>query len=1043
MSSPGFLIYNASAGSGKTFTLVKHYLTILFQSNKALPFRHVLALTFTNKAVGEMKDRVLKHLFEFSNPEILNSNDVMFTSIYEEFNWTPKTLQLKSKELLEQLVYNYAAFEISTIDKFNHNIIRTFAHDLKLPVNFEVEIDQNSLLIEAVDSLISKAGTDEKLTEIIINFALEKADDDKSFDVSRDLYQIATLITRENDKAYIDKISDKSLDDFKNLKTLLISKTNSAQSALNKVCTSFFNILEKENLDFTDFSGAYLPKYFIKVNAVDLNIKFDAKWQQKLETDPLYTKTLHINKKEILDRIQPELKRLFDQSKHYIFILNFLSALYKNLTPISVLNAISSELTIHKQVQNKLMISEFNTLIHEEIKNQPTPYIYERLGEKFHHYCLDEFQDTSVMQWQNMIPLIDNAISQEKEEIQGSLLIVGDAKQSIYRWRGGKPEQFINLYNGSENPFQTSVTSCDLATNYRSCKTVVEFNNAFFAYMSDNAFTNPIHADLYKESKQNHFNNAEGLVELQFVEGNNAEERTEAYLQTTLEIIKNCIVQQQPLSSICILVRKNKDAVAVANCLITENIPVVSSESLLLKNSLEVQFIMSFLKYFVNPEHEEAKIMILEFLASKQKILDNHEFFSNYIKLNSSSFFEALGQMGYPLNMLQLNTLTAYELVESLIKTFRLIPQSNAYVQCFLDEVLNFSNKKNTSLNNFVEYFEIKGGDISISMPDGQEAIKIMTIHKSKGLEFDTVIYPFADSSVYKTMNDKIWFPLEQHDFGGFEYAYLNFNQEIANFGEAGNNIHSNYRSQKELDAVNVLYVALTRAVNKLFIISKSKTDEGYSSFFANYLKEIGSWEEGKLTYSFGNSPKFNLKQLDETVQTIQPKFISSNKAELNVSIVNSAAVLWNASLKNAIEKGNLIHDLLKEIKTTQNIESAVEQFHKEGKIEAQQISELKENLLNITEHETLQKYFSEDCIVYNEREIIDSSGQLLRPDRLVIMPNNEAVIIDYKTGAKKDSHKLQLKTYAETIKNMGFKVKALLVLYINEAIEVFNLMEE
>jgi ATP-dependent exoDNAse (exonuclease V) beta subunit len=1040
MLSSSFLIYNASAGSGKTFTLVKHYLKILFKTGNALPFRHILALTFTNKAVGEMKERILKHLSEFSKPEILNSNDSMFTSLCQELGWEPLLLQAKSKDLLEELVHNYAAFEISTIDKFNHRIIRTFAHDLRLPVNFEVEIDQNSMLVEAVDSLITKAGTDEKLTEVIINFALEKADEDKSFDVSRDLYDIAKLITNENDKPYIDTISEKTLDQFKQLKLELITQQKDTEKNLDKVCDSFFNLLQQEHIEAENFKGGYLPKYFYKLKRKDISVNFDAAWQSNLESEPLYAKSLNNSTKEVLDRIQPELAILFQTSKDLIFRIKFLTALYKNITPISVLKAISAELTQLKQDQNKLLISEFNTLINDEIKNQPTPYIYERLGEKFRHYCLDEFQDTSVLQWQNMIPLIDNGISQEKEGSSGSLLLVGDAKQAIYRWRGGKPEQFIDLYSGAQNPFQTNCTSLNLDTNYRSCQTIVSFNNSFFEYISNNVFSNPDYGKLYKESKQHFNNNNTGLVEIQLAEGDNQEERSLAYIESTLKIVQNCLTNKQPLSSICVLVRKNKEAIVISNRLISEGIPVVSSESLLLKNSSEVQFIINFLKYFTNSSNEEAKILVVEYLASRQEILDIHLFNKSLMKLDEMSFFKAISNMGYSLDYSGLFALPIYELIENLINIFHLIPHSNAYLQCFLDEVLSFSNKKNASLSSFLEYFEVIVGDVSISMPEGQEAIKIMTIHKSKGLEFDTVIYPFADSSVYRTMNDKIWFPLNPKEYDGFEFAYLNFNKDISNFGETGSSLYTYHNSQKELDAVNVLYVALTRAVNQLYILTSANGDEGYARFFINFLKDSGLWQDGKMVYQFGNFPKHTSIKKTERAQTIQPAFIGNLKTKLNISVVNSAALLWNTTVKNAIEKGNLIHDILKEIKIKSDIETALQLFLDEGKLEIDQLSALKVILLNIVNHKKLEKFFDSSYTIYNEKEIITKNGELLRPDKLVITTDNKAVIIDYKTGSEKDHHKLQIQSYANAVNDLGFYVETMYLVYVNDDIKVVQI---
>ena len=216
-----FTIYNASAGSGKTYTLVKEYLKLLFQSDNLFHFKRILAITFTNKAVAEMKDRIIDTLKTFSNETIINESNSMFESICEDLNFEPKKLQKKSEILLHTIIHNYAAFDISTIDGFTHKLIRTFAHDLKLTLNFEVELDQDTLLNEAVNSLISKTGTNPDLTKVLIEFAIEKADGDRSWDVSFDFNKIAKLLVNENDKFFIDKLEHKSLDDFKTLKSQL------------------------------------------------------------------------------------------------------------------------------------------------------------------------------------------------------------------------------------------------------------------------------------------------------------------------------------------------------------------------------------------------------------------------------------------------------------------------------------------------------------------------------------------------------------------------------------------------------------------------------------------------------------------------------------------------------------------------------------------------------------------------------------------------------------------------------------------------------
>jgi ATP-dependent exoDNAse (exonuclease V) beta subunit len=593
LATSQFNIYNASAGSGKTYTLVKEYLKILFKSKSTEQFKHILAITFTNKAVREMKERILDTLRQFSTEIILTEPNSMFVAICDELEIKPNLLYQKSKTILNSIIHNYAAFDISTIDGFTHKLIRTFAYDLKLPLNFEVELDTDALLNEAVDSLIAKAGSDKRLTKVLVDFAIEKADDDKSWDVAYDFNKIAKLLVNENDIPFIETLKNKTFEDFDALKAILKERMKMVEeNAVNK-SQSILTLIEACGLEFNDFSRGSLPKHFENIVNKNFAIKFDSSWQTDLiEGNTLYPKRVTNDIASIINEIQPQIASAYNQTKQDVFHLKFLKAFYKNITPLSVLNAINKELDVLKTDQNKLLISEFNSLISNEIKNQPTPFIYERIGEKFRYYFIDEFQDTSILQWENLIPLIDNSLSTEN----GSTMLVGDAKQAIYRWRGGKAEQFINLYNNKENPFQIPQKVKSLPVNYRSHKEIIAFNNGFFNYLSDQVFSNPDYSHLYSISNQEGFLGNEGFVSLNFLELAKDDDRNEIYTEKVLETINNCLKGGFSLKDICILVRKKKEGIAVAEFLSQNGIKIVSSETMLIQNSQEVVFVNSILK---------------------------------------------------------------------------------------------------------------------------------------------------------------------------------------------------------------------------------------------------------------------------------------------------------------------------------------------------------------------------------------------------------------------------------------------------------------
>jgi len=1042
LDSTSFQIYNASAGSGKTYTLVKEYLKVMFRSSDRYPYKHILAITFTNKAVSEMKTRIIETLKAFSSEDILVKSNSMFRSICEELSIQPKTLHNKSKKLLNSIVQNYAAFDISTIDKFTQKLIRTFAYDLKLPMNFEVELDTKMLLTKAVDNLIAKAGSDTALTKTLIDFAIEKADDDKSWDISLDFYKIAKLLVNENDIPFNKTLKDKSLKDFKLLKTNLIKKIALTETLIIGKAQSMLTLIEECGLEFDDFSRSSLPKHFVNLFNKNFDIKFDLNWQTDLiERNTLYPKRAAQDIASTINEIQPQIVIAFNDTKQDVFQLKFFKAILKNITPLSVLNAIHKELEALKEEQNVILISEFNSIISNEIKNQPAPFIYERIGEKYRHYFIDEFQDTSVLQWENLIPLLDNSLSSEN----GSVMLVGDAKQAIYRWRGGKAEQFIDLFSNAKNPFFVKPKIDNLPFNYRSFKSIISFNNDFFQHISNFAFCKNEYAKLYNQSKQNHTIEEEGYVNIAFLDFDTDESRDEIYPQKVLGTINECKKNGFQLKDICILVRKKKEGVAIADYLSNEGIDIISSETLLFSRSPEVEFINNVLKYVLEPHNSEVKILVLNYLAvHKLNITDKHLFYSSNINLEIHSFFETLSKLGIAFNFNEVLQLPLYEAVETIIYSFNLVDTSDAYIQFYLDFVLDYTQKFHSNLNEFIDYYDSKKSDLSIISPQEKNAVQIMTIHKSKGLEFPVVIFPYADLNIYKEIEPKEWFPLEATSYNGFSHSLLNYNKNFKNYGEVGQDIYAKHQSELELDNINLLYVALTRPIEQLHIISSKKLDEKgdenlklFSGLFINYLKHTDRWDEETVSYSFGKQIKTSKTKESGKLSIEQGCFISTPKKEHNIKIVTNSGYLWDTKQEEAIEKGNLIHYIMSQIKTKIDIDITFSNCLSSGMINTNQVQELKQITLGIVGHQELSKYFNSDNTIYNERDIITKEGITVRPDRLVFNKKNEVVIIDYKTGKHDKKYAQQLQIYQDALEDMNYKVTKKLLIYANDELEI------
>ncbi len=1044
-SSKPFLIYNASAGSGKTFTLVKNYLLLLYGSNNLLTFRNILALTFTNKAVTEMKSRIIETLQQFSEDSILDSNNVMFSIICEELNVEPDKLHQKSKRLLETIVHNYAAFDISTIDKFNHKLIRVFAHDLKLPINFEVELDTQSVLARAVDKLIDRAGSNKELTKILVDFAIEKADDNRSWDIGFDFNAIAQLLVNENEMPYLETIKDKTLDDFLKLKKKLQSKLELLETMITETALAVLDIIDKSGLEFSDFSYKTLPNHFKK--AAELN--FTGLYNNRLEDNikerkGIYSKSLIPSKKDAIESLIPQFETAYLNIKQAVFTAKIYKNALKNITPLSVLNAIRQSLAEIKEDEDILLISEFNGIINSEIKTQPAPFIYERIGEKFKHYFIDEFQDTSVLQWENLVPLVSNALSGENLKGEtGSLMLVGDAKQAIYRWRGGRAEQFIDLYSG-ENPFFMSPDMHHLPANFRSFEEIVNFNNGFFNHISEFFLSNEKHVDLYRNSTQDIKFEEKGFVNLDFLDIENGQ-KDKAYCETVFESISKIKSNGYHLSDICIIVRKKKEGIAIAEFLTEKGVPIISSETLMINHSPQVQFLDNLLALNIHPNNNEAKVNVLIFLAENQLQVDDiHLFLAKFTALKGKAFFEALKTYGYDFSMEEFLHLPIYEAIESAIRTFKLVEKSNAYVQFFLDEVLDYSQKKEASLRGLLEYWNSKKERLSIVSPLGKEAVQIMTIHKSKGLEFPVVIFPYANQDLYFDLQPKIWFPVAKKEFCGFPNLYLNLNKDLEEFSELGKLTYLDYRSNLELDTINLLYVVLTRAAEQLYVISELDLDKDqqektnfYSGLFISYLKKIGLWDNSLLNYQFGTPGKLSEETKTENLSIETDTFISTSKEDHHLNIITNAGLLWDSRQIRAIERGNLVHDIMAKIELKEDVNAAFEHFINLGKLNGKQYEQLLADVNSILTHPLLNVYFNTKDIVLNERDIIAKSGQILRPDRLVINTKNQAVIIDYKTGLPNPKHKEQLFEYQNVLEQMNLETIKKFLVYINDDIVV------
>lgn len=1039
MTTTAFSIYNASAGSGKTYTLVKSYLKILFADPTDDAYKKILAMTFTNKAVHEMKQRVMNTLHDFSQDEVSEKNKGLLEDLALELGLSEKKIQQKSKRIIKNIIHNYAYFGISTLDKFTQKIVRSFATDLGLPVSFETHIDTNELLEEAVDAVVSKAGSDKELTSFLIQFSLEKSFEDKSWDITYLLNDIAKLLTNENDAKDIARYKEVSLDRFVAFKAHLQKNIAAYEDQASATAASLLQLFNDKGFDIASFSGRYFPNYLQKI--VDKEFGFAKKY---VEPDEIKVNKSAVDREQIL-KSEPEIleytQKIFGLLQKKEFYVSFLG----NLNALSLIHQIQEELDRIQDEKNIISINRFNAIVSEHIIEQPAPFIYERLGEKYRHFFIDEFQDTSVLQWNNLIPLIDNALAgQDMAGAKGSLLIVGDPKQSIYRFRGGKAEQFIGL-SQNDNPFSNpSKETLVLGTNYRSYDQVIQFNNMFFKQIAQE-FTHPDYRTIYEnESVQKVNAKHGGFVQIEFLDVEQLEEeqtKNELYLATTLKTINSILEQGFHFSEIVLLVQKNKEGSWLANYLTEHQIPILSPDSLLLKNSSEVLVLVDVLKYLINNLDKESKARFLYYLAkNRQSTLETHDFIAQGLSFELETELEQwLQSFGIELHFNEAKKLNLFAGVHYLSQVLFQETKTNSYIQYFLDVAYERSLKNQNSITDFLDFWHLKKNKLSVPAPEHVNAVRIMTIHKSKGLEFPVVIFPFAEKD-YSKSKDKLWVNTSDFKDWNMPVALINNNKDVANFDEEISSIYTFKKQEEMLDHINVLYVALTRAEEQLYIItckkeSKNVLSNNMSSYFVKFLRSQNIEVPDQFVYSFGNPQRVSEKSVDAIEDQLKPhpiKTIEDTLSSADIKIAQKQALMWDETQLNAVEYGNLIHELMSKLETKEQVPKLIQKAIWEGLFTQEAAAQIEQKMFEILSHKELQPFFDAEAKIYSEQMILQAHFPNAKPDRLAIK-GKLAYILDYKTGKEYEHYKKQVAEYAQILEKMGYQVVQKSLVYIHE----------
>lgn len=1082
-SDKPFKIYTASAGSGKTFTIVKEYLTLCLGNNSDA-YREILAVTFTNKAANEMKAKILRFLLGIADNSGENDIQLMKNYIMEKTDVDENVIVERCKALYTKIIHNYSDMAVTTIDKFVQQLSRSFARELNLPSQYSVILDQDDLIDEIILLLSDEIGNNKFITKMLSNFVEYNLSEETSWNVKTFIGDFIKKLLREDaykkgEKKEIIEIDEAKFDE---IKKHLKGEMKTCNEAIDKLINDITDREIELGIEVSDYSykenglPSVVRNMRIRKSSIASNRSRDMidgvqKWRSK---------TSAIDNDDILECYRNALENYPKLiKKHFV-----LSIIEKDLYLYVLRNHIFELINEFIEDSSQVHISEFNKRISDILGDCSVPFIYERIGERYKHYFIDEFQDTSVLQWQNFLPLVDNSLS------QGNMnMIVGDAKQSIYRFRGGEVEQIINLpeiYNRPDNAFSAScqqnfVASAEkksLDTNFRSCKNIIKFNNTFFRfaqkYLEDGDAMGL--SRVFDDTEQIYNSKDGGLVSLEVFSGLlDTKTYHEKVLESILNKIKELHSEGIEYKDITIQVRSNGEGTEIADYLVSNGIDVISADSIQLQSSDKVQLIVNTLHYLVNDKNPVILKTVSYFYekthSGKPLTLCKDNYGVRFEKSFENSL-QTIYNQAYSL----------YDLCIQLCKFYEFNILEDVFVQYFMNMLYDWQSNHSAGIDVFVEYWEKKKNNLNVQITGELNCVNIMTIHKSKGLEFRVVMYPFAETKLDTSAGftqKEIWIQCSDSEITkGIPYLnafLLPISKEKLKDTDFADILRREEQKTK-LDNLDTMYVSMTRAKEMLFIYTNDKCSKtGYNIFNdflnknANYTdiqhfkkenedvvfddyflkrEEITEQEtENSKVFIFGNAAccesgsevkskdkkDVDILELDENVKAP----CSLNWFE-KLSVEPDPTVVW-ASKETFMpdEWGSLVHEIFSKIKTKNDVDRALRQYVNDGTIDEKQAEALKQKFNKVIEIECLKPAYSADAVIMNEMDIHTSSGHVMRPDRYAITDKG-TILIDYKTGKHNEKYHQQLQDYMIALREMNGNqdIKAYLV-YLGDEIEV------
>lgn len=1033
-------IFRSSAGSGKTYTLVKEYISILLNSKDPLLFKRILAITFTNKAANEMKERVLETLKKLSTGE---STDLL-DDYLKIVPLSPEKLTQRSHTIFQHIIHHYGEFNVLTIDKFVHRIIRSFTRELDLAMNFELESDVNLFITRSIDLLLEEVGNDKDLTKYLIQFSEQLIVNSEKGSVEKELKNLSQILMKDDGKSALEELNEYDLPHFITIQEEIKNKIKSLNEEIKSLCLTTTNLIEQQGISIFDLSGGkngFGKYYTLFVNNLNADLAFTPAVLKKLYDDVWYAKSAKPHIKNAIDTIHTELVQNTTQIVKLFNEYKTQSLFNKNFIGFSLLNSLHSVLKNIKEESNIVFLNDFNEIISKVIINEPAPFIYEKIGNRYRYFLIDEFQDTSKLQWTNLIPLVYDSLSSGNKN-----LIVGDAKQAIYRWRGGDVKQFIDLpsvdgdfveINNINRTFEHAGLLANLSNNYRSYKNIVHFNNWLFKNYASLSESENIKA-IYEGIEQDIIKKEDGLVSYKILEGGKEEIQPEK-IALTVDYINECIEDGFNYGDIAILVKTNRDGKLIADHLNELNIPIVSSDSIVLSSSEEVEFIISFLKSSINLFNEQAILKSLQFLKKDEHLSIVHEQWRVPSEKNQTYTqnidFNGFIKSNYPkYSFSYFDGLNLYDKIIYLLETFE-INRFDAYIDQLLNTTQGYLKRNNSITQDFIQFYEDNKDKIAVNSGGNNHAVQISTIHKSKGLQYPVVIIPFAD---WLNKNNQFT-----------NYTWIDTNKivdyEIPKYIAPINkktlehykleNVLKKEEEDITLDNINLFYVAYTRPEKRMYIISSkgSRASNNVYDQLNQLIINHEKFDNETNSLTFGERQKeATSEEISSSDDFVKGPSVKTWKNNLGLSLDRNALELELTELDER-EYGNAVHYIWAQINSEENIHDAIDTAITNGILPKELKATVLKDIQACFKLPEVQRWYNiPNAEVLNESAIVAETGQSYRPDKIILTPNKEAIVIDYKTGQQRKSHQKQIREYGQLLKELGY-TPSLNLLYMKE----------